>query len=435
MPPITRSMTKRNIYSDLDFQSAEKPIACDVSTMPDSPLSSLLLDRGPGHSINSEFQNLEFSKFQTSSTTSMQYATSVCHNLTSVSHQTMESDCKDLLSGQLKNEDTSATSHEILNMLGAISSQMMISHQDLKQQNSILSSELQKVIADAEHFKQEMRDELLRLQQSSVTSTPVISSVQSGPVLSSSGAVVSPTAGSTQGVVGQPSFVSSIPSGTMSPVDFQTQMLALLNNTFSQSTTVINDTKTAIGEAKTSDSKSDWPKFSGDTKKFRHWYLGIMSQISISPWKDMYDADRNNVVQTTTNSVLNGKLYAKVIAALEGQPFQHMVARPHLRGNGILLLQELHQMYKPRCVPEVIAAKTAEFWGHTKRLPSETVDDYYNHYQELLADFDDADEPIPTKGAIRHVLFTLGSEFEPLQNNYRLGTISEEWKHKTGLHY
>jgi hypothetical protein len=63
MPPITRSMTKRNIYSDLDFQSAEKPIACDVSTMPDSPLSSLLLDRGPGHSINSEFQNLEFSKF------------------------------------------------------------------------------------------------------------------------------------------------------------------------------------------------------------------------------------------------------------------------------------------------------------------------------------------------------------------------------------
>jgi len=70
-----------------------------------------------------------------------------------------------------------------------------------------------------------------------------------------------------------------------------------------------------------------------------------MSQISISPWTEMYDASNNNVVKTTTNSVLNGKLYAKVIAALEGQPFQHMVARPHLRGNGILLLQELHQMY------------------------------------------------------------------------------------------
>lgn len=80
----------------------------------------------------------------------------------------------------------------------------------------------------------------------------------------------------------------------------------------------------------------------------------------------MYDADTNSVVRTTTNPILNSKLYAKVIGVLEGQAFQHMVARPHLRGNGILLLQELHQMYKPRCVPEVIAAKTAEFWGHTK---------------------------------------------------------------------
>jgi hypothetical protein len=105
-----------------------------------------------------------------------------------------------------------------------------------------------------------------------------------------------------------------------------------------------------------------------------------------------------------------------------------MVAHPHLRGNGILLLQELHQMYKPRCVPEVIAAKTAEFWGHTKRFSYEMVDDYYNRFQELLADLEDAEEPILKKSAIRHFLFTLGSEFEPLQNNYRLGTIAEEWK-------
>jgi hypothetical protein len=153
-----------------------------------------------------------------------------------------------------------------------------------------------------------------------------------------------------------------------------------------------------------------------------------MSQISISPWTDMYDADTNSVVKTTTNSILNGKLYAKVIGVLEGQAFQHMITCPHLWGNGILLLQELHQMYKPRCVPEVIAAKTAEFWGHTKKFSYETVDDYYNRFQELLADLEDAEEPILKKSAIRHFLFTLGSEFEPLQNNYRLGTIAEEWK-------
>jgi len=32
-------------------------------------------------------------------------------------------------------------------------------------------------------------------------------------------------------------------------------------------------------------------------------------------------------------------------------------------------------MYKPKAVPEVLAAKTAEFWGSTKRLPSESVDE------------------------------------------------------------
>lgn len=85
-------------------------------------------------------------------------------------------------------------------------------------------------------------------------------------------------------------------------------------------------------------------------------------------------------------------------------------------------------MYKPHCVPEVIATKAAEFWGSTKRQPYETVDDYYNRFQELLSDFKDAEEPIPKKSAIWHFLFTLGSEFEPLQHNFCLGSIADEWK-------
>ncbi len=85
-------------------------------------------------------------------------------------------------------------------------------------------------------------------------------------------------------------------------------------------------------------------------------------------------------------------------------------------------------MYKPKNVLEVIAAKTAEFWGTTKRHFHETVDDYYNCFQELLEDLSDADESISKKSAIRHFIFTLGPEFDPLQHNYRLGSISEEWK-------
>jgi hypothetical protein len=44
------------------------------------------------------------------------------------------------------------------------------------------------------------------------------------------------------------------------------------------------------------------------------------------------------------------------------------------------------QTYQPKNVPEVIAAKTGEFWSKTK------IDDYYNHFHELL------DEPISMKG-------------------------------------
>jgi hypothetical protein len=46
----------------------------------------------------------------------------------------------------------------------------------------------------------------------------------------------------------------------------------------------------------------------------------------------------------------------------------------------------------------------------------------------LLFDFEDVDEPIPRKSAIRHFLFALGLEFEPLQHNFCLGSIPDEWK-------
>jgi hypothetical protein len=217
--------------------------------------------------------------------------------------------------------------------------------------------------------------------------------------------------------------------------DFQTQMLAVLNDTFSKLSSVISDTssilqdtKSAISESKSSEAKTEWMKFSGDPKKFRQWYLSIMAQLSIAPWHPLYDSSTNSVVTTMANATLNGKLYAKVIGALKGSALQHMLARKHLCANGVLLLLELHQMYKPKCVPEVIAAKTVEFWGHTKRATSESVDEYYNRFLELLEEINEEVETIPTKNAIRQFIFTLGDEFQPLQNNFRLGTISEEWK-------
>jgi len=153
-------------------------------------------------------------------------------------------------------------------------------------------------------------------------------------------------------------------------------MLLLLLESFSKLSTVLSEKK--------EDTKSDWPKFSGDNKKFRPWYLAIMAQLSLAPWKELYDPVTNTVVKNTTNSSLNGKLYAKLLLSLEGSVLQNVVSRTHLRANGLLLLQDLVNTYKPHNVPEVIVAKTSQFWGSTKRSQFETVDDYYNRFHELL---------------------------------------------------
>ncbi len=232
---------------------------------------------------------------------------------------------------------------------------------------------------------------------------------------------------------------SSTQPATSPSQDFQTQMLSVLNDIFSKfssvisdTSTILQDTKQALNDSKLSDSKIDWIKFVGDHKKFPSWFLAITAQHSIALWRELYDPDTNSVVSSTNNDTLNGKLYAKVIGSLDGPALQHMISRPHLHGNGILLLRELHQMYKPKNVPEVIVAKTAEFWGTTKYHSHETVDDYYNRFQELLEDLSDADESISKKSAIQHFIFTLGPEFEPLQHNYHLGSILRNEKPRIG---
>lgn len=95
----------------------------------------------------------------------------------------------------------------------------------------------------------------------------------------------------------------------------------------------------------------------------------------------------------------------------------------HLYANGLGLLQELVQTYKPKNVPEIIAVKTVEFWGGMKCLPSESIDSYCDRFQELLEDLEDADEPIATKAAIRQFIFTLGPEFESIQNNFPIDNL------------
>jgi hypothetical protein len=323
---------------------------------------------------------------------------SVSSNLKLSQKFKMESDCVD--NKAVAKHDPGTSNEEILQILTATSTQMISGQQDLQ-------AELQRVRDENEQFKQAIRTELLA---STTQMSPSEVSTMSPPQ-------------TMQSPVPSVSTSISNPNASMNLADFQNQMLVLLNDTFSNLSVVLSDTSLA----KTSEAKTEWVKFSGDSKKFRSWYLAVMAQLSVAPWQELYNSTTNSVVSSTTNAALNNKLYTKVIGSLEGSALQHMLARKHLRANGILLLQELHQMYKPKCVPEVLAAKAAEFWGQTKRIPSESVDEYYNRFQELLEELNDDVETRPIKSAIRQSIFTLGPEFEPLQMNHRLGTLAPEW--------
>jgi hypothetical protein len=154
--------------------------------------------------------------------------------------------------------------------------------------------------------------------------------------------------------------ITNNPSSQNAP-DVQMQMLAMMAESLSKLSTVFSE--------KPNETKAEWPKFGGDPMKFKAWYQAIIAQMSLHPWNEFYDSSNHNIAVSMTISTVNGKLYSKLLLALEGTALQHIISWKHLRANGLQLLRELVQTYHPTNVPEVIAAKTSEFWGQLKRQP------------------------------------------------------------------
>jgi hypothetical protein len=98
-------------------------------------------------------------------------------------------------------------------------------------------------------------------------------------------------------------------------------MMLLLTDSFKKLSSALTDK---------SDFKSEWPKFGGDMKKFHSWYLAIMAQLSLPPWSEFYDHSKNDIISHATNTTLNGKLYSKLLIALEGSALQGVVSKKHL---------------------------------------------------------------------------------------------------------
>jgi len=205
-----------------------------------------------------------------------------------------------------------------------------------------------KISQTQENFKQEVIDEIDQLRQLLLSTNslgnPQVQSVAINTVPTTSSTVSSRN---NQVSLTTPILDTSNPSVTlnagMSSNDVQSHMMLMLTESFTKLSTVL-DEKTQDHKTEV---KSEWPKFAGDVKKFKSWYLLIVAQISIPPWQEFYDSNTNSIVKTTHNTALNSKLYAKLLVSLEGQALQDVVSRSHLRANGILLLHELVQTYHP----------------------------------------------------------------------------------------
>jgi hypothetical protein len=330
----------------------------------------------------------------------------------------MEEDCED----RLRNVSSPTAMDDISKMFAALSAQ-------LTSQTLQILGEISQVVQNNDTFKQEVHSEFDELRSSiQDMKNPSDQTVSPGHLTPSSTTpdVSSHLPGS------HPSIPPISQASVIQSHDPQSQMMSLFAASFTKFSEALSGNQQTITQlssvlSEKTDCKAEWPKFSGDSKKFCTWHLSIMAQLLLPPWVELYDAATNDIVATTSNSTLNGKLYSKLLLALYGNALKSIVSHKHLRANGILLFKESIQTYQPKNVHEVIAFKTSEFWGNTKRFPSESVDKYYNHFHELLEDLKDGDEHISPKSAIRHFIFTLGNDLEALQNNFRLKNLPEKW--------
>jgi hypothetical protein len=55
-----------------------------------------------------------------------------------------------------------------------------------------------------------------------------------------------------------------------------------------------------------------------------------MARLSLPPLQELCDLASNGMVSSTTDLVLNGKLYAKALLSLDEQALQNVVSHTHL---------------------------------------------------------------------------------------------------------
>jgi hypothetical protein len=160
----------------------------------------------------------------------------------------MEEDCEESSMVPLSKQNMA----DFSNLLSAFTQQM--SAHVTKLQDQIREND-ERTLQSQAVFRQEIRAELDALH--AIVHNRSLSSPPPTPVVP----LVVPVHPSSSTAPSSPDVPSSILDTSLSSQDLQHWMMLMLTESFSKLTTV-------LVENKTQDTKSDWPKFSGDAKKF-----------------------------------------------------------------------------------------------------------------------------------------------------------------------
>ena len=238
-------------------------LACQTSSnaanQPSQVITSSLDPSNFKKECNFEISNL--SQFETLESSVGHH--SISHSSSVSDFSIMEDDDADFLS---QNEALQAkTTQDIADMNSLFAA--ITSH--LTNATQKLSTDFQQVIATNDDFKKEIRQELdemrkiladqkriLKIDQHQDTPPNANVSQHNLPV------ATSPSSSVTVPSMHQTTSTSSVPSRSPSDSDMQAQMMLMLTESFTKLSSALQDK---------SESKSDWPKFAGDKKKFRSW--------------------------------------------------------------------------------------------------------------------------------------------------------------------
>jgi len=289
---ITTHTSTSHQYTGDEITTTNLPILDDFYTITSTNQDHHHLELQSSSLVPTDF---EVSKFQNSSSLILPTTMTDCHNYSFSKIFDMEADCQD--TKLLINYSSSDLGYmdQILQLFASLSAQ-------IENRTTSMSQDFRQVVQDNQIFKQEMCAEMDELRQ--LLYHPKLSSPLPGlsdsmvPPLPEPSAMQPPSSSQNMQPPSRSGF-HQVSQGSMSTSaslnsnpDLQTQMMYMLPESFSKLSSALSE--------KSSELKSHWPKFSGDVKKLRPWYLAIIAQISLPPWQE-YDSTKHDIVSTTSN--------------------------------------------------------------------------------------------------------------------------------------